>query len=75
MIGKVDGNPSDTYLLDVLQIEDNANNTNAVQSLSEALKVLWPEDLLHENVRLLISDQAAYMLEAGANLRGAFSQT
>ena len=69
LIGKLDGNPSDTYLLDILQIEDNANNVNAVQSLSEALKVLWPEALLYENVRLLISDQAAYMLKAGANLR------
>jgi len=73
VVGKLDGCPSQPFLLDCKEIPESANNVSATQAIVDALKILWPEKILYDNLRLLLSDQAAYMIRAGENLkRGLF---
>jgi len=69
IVGRLDGEPSKPFLLDIMEISENPNNINAAQSLTDALQILWPERLFYERVRLLLTDQASYMVKAGENLR------
>lgn len=36
-----------------------------VQVMNEALKIIWPKQLFYDRVRLLITDQAHYMIKTG----------
>ena len=74
IVGRLDGTTTVPMLLDIRQISENVNNINATQTVVEALKILWPDEVLYSNVRLLLTDQASYMIRAGNNLRqGLFS--
>jgi len=75
MVGKLSGSLSKPYLLDCLQVHRSANNLNAMQAFLEALEILRSDRKPYENVRLLLSDQASYMVLAAENLRqGLFSK-
>lgn len=71
LVGVLDGNPCKSMLLysDELMA---TNNSTVTQAIINACSILWPNGINYERVLLLLSDQAAYMLKAGQNLKTLF---
>lgn len=68
IVGKLNDAPSKPMLLDV--VFKNVTNANTIQNLVlDSCKLLWPEDVRFKKLVLLLSDQAAYMLKAGRDLK------
>jgi hypothetical protein len=55
-----------------MEFLDKTNNFTIVQSVNNALMVLWPEGIKYDKVLLLLTDAAAYMKLAGKTLCNTF---
>ena len=65
-------NPTTPYLLNVAVLEVT-NNTTITQFVIDSLKLLWPDGIKYDNVLLLITDSASYMIKSGTTLKGIFA--
>lgn len=70
VIGKLDGNePSNGRLIHVTQL-DKTNSSTIVQTVQEALRILWQGAAnTSDRLLLLVTDSVAYMLSAGRTLK------
>jgi len=55
-----------------MEFVKKADNFTVVQSVNNALLILWPEGIQYHKVLLLLSDAAPYMKLAGKTLRNIF---
>ncbi|PSN44791.1 hypothetical protein C0J52_05580 [Blattella germanica] len=51
---------------------DRVNSTTIAQLFTTSLKLMWPEEVQHDNVLLFISDAATYMKKAAKALKVLF---
>lgn len=68
LVGALDGLPSKPFLIDVIYLEKCPNSMKVSQIITDSIKSVWP-DLDYNRLRLLVSDQAPYMMKAGALLK------
>lgn len=71
LVGVLDGNPTKSMLISSQELEAT-NNATVTQAIVNACTILWPDGIRFEKVFLLLSDQAAYMMKAGENLKAMF---
>lgn len=69
LVGSLDGNKPISYLLDVVYLTGAANHIKMYQVINESLRKLWPSEIFYDRVRLLVSDQAKYMLKTGTKMK------
>lgn len=69
MVGKMDDNPAKPMLLHV-DFQTVTNSKTTQLTILHACKLLWPDTNIYSKLVLLVSDQAAYMLNAGKELKG-----
>lgn len=75
IVGILNGSKPRSFLLDLVHLESSPDSTLICRAINDSLRVLWPEKLHYNRVRLLVSDQAAYMLKAGRILKsGLFTE-
>lgn len=74
LVGKLDGKQPKTYLLNLYQIEKSADNSLIQKAILESLSILWPDKLRYDNVRLLLSDQAGYLLKSSKMMKDGLYQ-
>lgn len=75
LVGALNGRPSRSFCLHIKIIEKSANHMAIQQAINEAFIKLWPDGIRYDQFRLLLTDQAAYNLKAGANLKdGLYSE-
>lgn len=72
IIGVLDGNPNDSYLLKVSILKDY-NVTLINQVIIKTLQSLWDGFLQFENLRLLVTDNSSMMVEIGKILKTLFT--
>lgn len=65
----LNGCDSRPYLLHVNELDKPANKANVMQTIQDALGILWLTGILYDNVRLLVSGQAKYLLKASRLFR------
>lgn len=63
--------PTTPYLLNVGQLEVT-NNTTVTQFVIDSMKLLWPDGIRYNNVLLMVTDAASYMIKSGTTLKGIF---
>lgn len=71
MIGALDGRASKSFLFDLVRLDKAANGVQIIQLVSKSLLKLWENDIHYDRVRLLVSDQASYMLTAGRDMKAS----
>jgi len=69
IIGRLDGERSEHFLLNVSESDVAANHQTIVRFVDDSLRIIWPEDMPHDRVRLMLSDQASDMTKAGQLLK------
>lgn len=69
LVGKL--NPDETKPVFLIHSEylDATNSQTIAKCFNNTLNILWPNEILHENVLLVVSDNAAYMTKAFNSLR------
>ncbi len=73
LVGVLNGNPTIPMLFKVSFLEIT-NAATVMQNVIQALHVLWPENIHFNRLKLLISDQAPYMIKAGKDLKTLFTE-
>ena len=68
MVGILNGQKHDCYLLNVEFVERTDNNS-IQKAVLNACKILWPDQIEFKRLHLIISDQAGYMLLAVKKLK------
>lgn len=69
LVGSLDRDfPSKSYLLHLETLE-KVNHSTIAQVLERSLHILWPEEVKNENVLLLVTDAAPYMIKAAKGLQ------
>lgn len=64
LVGCLDGSPS-TPMLAFVDYVDIANSSELYKSFLKCCRVIWPEDdIPYENIKLILTDQAAYMVKS-----------
>lgn len=56
----------------MVQFLEKTNNKTIQDVILKACKILWPERIKYENLIFILSDQAAYMMKAGLELKKSF---
>lgn len=75
IVGNLNGLKPRSFLLDLVYLNSSPNSSLICQAINDALRILWPEKIHYDRVRLLVSDQAAYMLKASKLLQaGLFTK-
>lgn len=64
LVGVLNGNPTIPMLFKISFLEIT-NAATVMQNVIQALRVIWPENIHFERLKLLVSDQASYMIKAG----------
>lgn len=71
VVGTLGTEGTQSFLLNA-ECLDKTNSSTIAQAFVNAMLILWPEGILHDRIRLLVSDSAAYMLKAGSALKVIF---
>lgn len=74
LVGKLDGKPAKSRLLHQHELDNPPNRSNVTQVTLDSLRILWDDIYHYDRFKLLLSDQAAYMLAAGESLKATFPQ-
>lgn len=69
LVGRLDSRKPISHLLHIVDLDSSVNNTHISQIVNDSLNILWPDKVYYERFRLLVTDQAKYMLKAGQNLK------
>ena len=69
IVGRLNGENSKSYLLNVAETDSAANNHSVVRFVNDSLLLIWPDSMQYDNVRLILTDQASHMLKAARLLR------
>lgn len=68
MVGPLDGTKCKAMLINVCFNDDN-NNRTVQQAILEACHILWPDKNVYDDLVLIVSDQARYMLLAISQIK------
>jgi len=71
LVGTFNGEYSKPMLLREIVLE-STNSTTVSQSIMDSFYKLWPNGIKYENVWLILSDQAKYMIKAVNSIRNLF---
>lgn len=76
LVGKLDGKPSISHCLNIIEVEDgkSINNTTVTQIVNDSLHLLWPDEIYYDRFRLFSSDQARYMTKSGKTLKRMYPE-
>lgn len=69
LIGRLDGKKPVSHCLNIVELDDKIDSTRIIQIVNDSLHILWPEHIFYDRFRLLIRDQASYMLKVGRELK------
>ena len=69
VVGVLNGERPKSYCLNLVQLKSAINNTSLQQAITDSLTILWPDRIRYENVRLLVTDQASYMIAASSQMK------
>ncbi|KAJ4442720.1 hypothetical protein ANN_04311 [Periplaneta americana] len=60
--------PGEKFLL-TAEVLDKVNHASIVTLFENSMSLLWPDGVKHENILLLVTDGAAYMMKAGRQIK------
>lgn len=69
LVGRLDSAKPISHLLHIVELDASVNNVYISQIVNDSINLLWPDKVYYDRFRLLLSDQAKYMLKAGNNLK------
>lgn len=69
LVGRLDGHKPISHCINIVELDTNINNTHISQIVNDSLHIIWPDTIYYDRFRLLVTDQAKYMLKAGQNLK------
>lgn len=72
LVGKLNGQKPHSMLFNLVELNEAPNHANIQQVVINSLHLIMGDDFDYERFRLLLSDQAAYMLAAGNTLKTIF---
>lgn len=72
LAGRLDGKEPKSFCISVIEIKQAPNGYILKQALLEAMKILYPDRTLYEDLELVVTDQASYMLKAMRELKAIF---
>ena len=71
VVGVMDGYPSEVLLLNCEQLE-KVNFSTISRFFDKSMQIIWPGGIKQENVLLLATDAAPYMIKAAKSLRALY---
>lgn len=69
LVGRLDGQPSVSHCLNIVEVRSQITYTSIAQIVNDSLNILWPDQIFYDRVKLIVTDQASYMLKAGRSLK------
>lgn len=72
LVGALNGLKPRSYLFSLIRLERSPDSTKIAQLIGDTLVQLWGSAMHYDRFKVLISDQAAYMLKAGRDLKTTF---
>ena len=71
LIGKLNGKRSKPYLVYSKELHE-VNNITVCQAINDCCRIVYPSEIKYNRLKLVVSDQAAYMVKAVRNLKGIY---
>lgn len=69
LVGVLNGRDQKSYLLNLVKLDGRVDHSAICHVINESLLILWPSGIKYDRVKLLISDQAAYMLKTARKMK------
>lgn len=69
LVGPLNGEQPRSRMLHLVELRDPPNTSNISQAIDEALRILWRDKPNYDKFRLLLSDQASYMICVGKHFK------
>lgn len=69
IVGPLDGKENRPYCLNTVELVRPPDSALIQQVIQDSLAILYPQNILYDNVRILSTDQAAYNIKASNNMK------
>jgi len=74
VVGTLEKNESGKIFLLTSEQLERANFSTISKLFDKSMNLLWPNDVLHDNVLLFLTDAAPYMVKAANSLKALYSK-